>query len=42
MNVYEKCPTYENHRFLLRFTEMEDSEDLLEVYADKKIGRAHV
>ncbi|RKJ20878.1 N-acetyltransferase [bacterium D16-50] len=35
MNVYEKCPTYENHRFLLRFTEMEDSEDLLEVYADK-------
>lgn len=35
MNIYQHCPTLENHRFLLRFVEEEDCADLLEVYSDK-------
>ena len=34
-NVYEKCPSLENERFLLRFVEEKDANDLLEVYSDK-------
>ena len=34
-NVYEKCPTFEGKRFLLRFVRQEDADDLLEVYSDK-------
>ena len=34
-NVYEKCPEFENERFLLRFVESADVDDLLEVYSDK-------
>ena len=34
-NVYEKCPTFEDERFLLRFVRQEDADDLLEVYSDK-------
>ena len=35
MNIYEKCPTLESGRFLLRLTEDEDCDDLLAVYSDK-------
>ncbi|MCI9288051.1 MAG: GNAT family N-acetyltransferase [Oscillospiraceae bacterium] len=35
MDIYQQCPTLENHRFLLRFVEEEDCADLLEVYSDK-------
>ena len=35
MNVYEKCPTFENDNYLLRFVSKEDKDDLLEVYSDK-------
>ena len=34
-NVYENCPVLENDRFLLRFIEETDMEDLLKVYSDK-------
>lgn len=34
-NVYEKCPVFENDRYLLRFVEEKDVIDLLEVYSDK-------
>ena len=34
-NVYEKCPTFENERWLLRFVEIADAEDLLKVYGAK-------
>ena len=33
--VYEKCPTFENEKWFLRFVEKADSEDLLKVYGDK-------
>lgn len=36
MNVYKKCPSFEDDRFLLRFVEPGDAEDLLKVYSDKK------
>lgn len=29
MDIYQQCPTLENHRFLLRFVEEEDCADLL-------------
>lgn len=35
MNIYEKCPVFENNNFLLRLVKEEDSADLLEVYSDK-------
>lgn len=35
MNIYERCPTLENGKFLLRLVENEDCDDLLKVYSDK-------
>lgn len=35
-NVYLNCPEFENERFKLRFISMEDCDDLLKVYSDKK------
>ena len=34
-NVYEKCPTFENDKWLLRLVVKEDSDDLISVYGDK-------
>ena len=34
-NVYESVPKFENERWLLRFVEKTDADDLLEVYGDK-------
>ena len=34
-NVYESCPKFENDRWLLRFVEKGDANDLLAVYSDK-------
>jgi len=34
-DVYEKVPVFESSRWLLRFVEKKDAEDLLEVYGDK-------
>ncbi len=34
-DVYEKCPIFENERFLIRFVTIDDVNDLLEVYSDK-------
>ena len=33
-NVYEICPHFENERFLLRFVDPADRDDLLRVYSD--------
>ncbi|MBO4456341.1 MAG: N-acetyltransferase [Butyrivibrio sp.] len=33
--VYEKCPIFENNRYMLRFVTREDASDLLDVYSDK-------
>ncbi|NFO79409.1 GNAT family N-acetyltransferase [Clostridium botulinum] len=35
-NVYVSCPEFENERFRLRFISIEDCDDLLKVYSDKK------
>lgn len=35
MDIYEKCPTLENDRLLIRLIEDKDAEDLLQVYGDK-------
>jgi hypothetical protein len=35
-NVYVKCPEFENKQFKLRFISIEDCDDLLKVYSDKK------
>jgi RimJ/RimL family protein N-acetyltransferase len=34
-DVYTKCPTFENEKYLLRYVTKDDSKDLLEVYSDK-------
>ena len=34
-DVYEKVPVFESSRWLLRFVEKKDAEDLLAVYGDK-------
>ena len=34
-DVYSKCPTFEDDRYLLRFVEEKDADDLLKVYTDK-------
>ena len=34
-NVYEKCPSFENEKWLLRLVMKEDSDDLMEVYGEK-------
>ena len=36
VSPYEKCPVYENEKYLLRFIEAEDAPDLLLVYSDEK------
>ena len=36
MNVYEKCPVFENEKYLLRMVEQGDAADLLSVYSDEK------
>ena len=36
MDVYKKCPSFENEHFLLRYVQIEDCSDLLKVYSDKK------
>lgn len=35
-SVYEKCPIYENEKYLFRLVENQDWEDLLKVYSDVK------
>lgn len=35
MNIYEKCPTLESERFVLRAVRDEDCDDLVKVYGDK-------
>lgn len=35
MNIYEKCPEFENKKFLIRLFQKEDCNDLLKVYSDK-------
>lgn len=35
MNIFEKCPTLESEKFLVRLVENEDCDDLLKVYSDK-------
>lgn len=35
MNIYERCPTLEDGRFLLRPVARGDCDDLLKVYSDK-------
>jgi RimJ/RimL family protein N-acetyltransferase len=36
LNVYERCPQYENEKYQLKFVTNEDCLDLLKVYSDKK------
>ena len=36
MDVYKKCPQFENEHFLLRYVQIEDCSDLLKVYSDEK------
>ena len=36
MDVYKKCPSFENEYFLLRYVSENDCSDLLKVYSDKK------
>ena len=35
-DVYKNCPAFENDRFLLRFSQLNDASDLVSVYSDKK------
>ena len=34
-DVYKECPSFENDRYLIRFVDANDADDLLEVYSDK-------
>lgn len=36
VDVYKKCPNYENEYYMLRLTNKEDKADLLKVYSDEK------
>lgn len=36
MNVFEKCPVFENEKYLLRLVVKEDAPELLSVYSDEK------
>lgn len=36
INPYEKCPVFENEKFLIRLVEATDAPDLFLVYSDKK------
>ena len=33
--VYKECPSFENDKYLIRFVDAKDADDLLEVYSDK-------
>ena len=35
IDVYEKCPIFENEKYILRFSSMDDAKDLVRVYGDK-------
>ena len=35
-NVYEVCPIYKNNHITLRQTNLDETEDLLKCYSDKK------
>lgn len=35
MNIFEKCPILENEKFFIRLFQMDDCDDLLNVYSDK-------
>lgn len=35
-SIYVNCPEFENKRFKLRFVSIDDCDDLLKVYSDKK------
>ena len=34
-DVYKECPSFENEKYLIRFVDANDADDLMEVYADK-------
>ena len=34
-NAYDDCPIFENDRYLIRYVERKDADDLIEVYSDK-------
>ena len=34
-DIYNNCPSFEDDKYLLRFVEEKDADDLLEVYSDK-------
>ncbi len=34
-NVYYNCPVFENDRYLLRFSQLDDAKELVSVYSDK-------
>lgn len=34
-DVYKECPSFENEKYLIRFVDAKDTDDLLEVYSDK-------
>ena len=36
IDVYQKCPDFENEHYLLRKVKIEDKSDLLKVYSDEK------
>lgn len=36
ISPYEKCPIFENEKYLLRFIETSDASDLLALYSDEK------
>ena len=35
LDVYENCPIFENEKYILRFSNIEDAKDLVSVYGDK-------
>ncbi|MDO5441945.1 MAG: hypothetical protein Q4F55_05275 [Bacillota bacterium] len=37
MNIYEKCPTFENDKYLLRLFNQNDLEDLFKIYSNKDV-----
>jgi hypothetical protein len=34
-NVYDSCPQFENEKYLMRFVQKPDADDLLKIYSDK-------
>lgn len=35
MDVYKSCPSFESEKYLIRFLEERDIDDLFEIYSDK-------